>query len=423
MLKVEEWVAIRELARKGVSISEISRITGRDRKTVQNVLWQEAPKVKRELSKPKASKLDPFRDYLMQRVDQGCLNATVLLEEIAQLGYGGKVSILREMLTPIRRELVRKREATERFETGPGKQAQVDWGDFGKIWDSRQEHWRKLQAFVYTLGYSRSQYLEFVISCDMEHFLACHLGAFRALGIPQTILYDNLKTGILGRNRDGTPIFPGRFLDFALYYGFSPKYCQPYRPRTKGKVERGIGYIRQNFWVRVANEVAAGRVELEGLNERAKQWVETVANVRVHGTHGEVVLKRFREEEEALGRLEGSPCYNTDYRSVRRVGRDGRLSYHGQVYQVGLKHALSEVQVDESLKGEVKVWEEEGQLLRAERVSQVGRGVGWERLRGEDSEGACGPSDLGQLIRVREPEVETRDLEVYEEVARAAGIS
>src|SRR5439155_2053396 len=112
----------------------------------------------------------------------------------------------------------------------------------------REERWRKLYGFVFTLGYSRAQYLEFVLSCDMEHFLKCHLGAFAALGIPETVLYDNLKTGILGRRPDGTPLLPGRFADFALTYGFTPRFCQPYRPRTKGKVERTVGYVRQNFW-------------------------------------------------------------------------------------------------------------------------------------------------------------------------------
>ena len=80
----------------------------------------------------------------------------------------------------------------------------------------------------------------------------------RALGIPEQVLYDNLKTAILGRRQDGSPILPGRFLDFALYYGFTPKFCRPYRARTKGKVERAVGYVRQNFWVRVAAEVKAG---------------------------------------------------------------------------------------------------------------------------------------------------------------------
>jgi len=233
VLTVVDWIAIRELHRQGVSISEIARRTGRDPKTIRKVLQEPGPKARPSTWKEGSGKLEPFQEYLLGRIEQGCLNATVLLEEISAWGYTGKITILRDFLRPIRRELIRKREAAERFETGPGKQGQVDWGEFGRIWIPDEGRWRKLYAFVLTLGYSRAQHLQFTLGCDMEHFLDCHLGAFASLGIPEELLYDNLKTGILGRRADGTPILPGRFLDFALYYGFTPKFCRPYRARTK----------------------------------------------------------------------------------------------------------------------------------------------------------------------------------------------
>jgi transposase len=420
---------MRELDRKGVSVSEIARLTGRDRKTVRKVLEEAAPKVGRQVTKPRGSKLEPFRDYLLQRIDQGCLNGTVLLEEITKLGYTGKISVLRELLTPIRQELVRKREATERFETGPGKQAQVDWAEFGRIWVPDEERWRKLYLFMFTLGYSRAQYLEFVTSCDMEHFLNCHLGAFSALGIPEEDLYDNLKTGILGRRGDGSAILPGRFADFALYYGFTPRFCRPYRARTKGKIERGVGYVRQNFWVRVASEVEAKELFLPGLNLRAREWTEGVANIRVHGTHGEVVLKRYAEEEPLLGKLDARPRFDTDYHAFRRVGRDGRLSYQGQLYQVALKHALGQVEVAENLDGKVTIRAradqkgDGGEILRSELVLP-GTVASHEVLRRVERVETARKA-LGGLLRVvyrDEPLVETRDLAVYEEVARAASL-
>lgn len=421
MLLVEEWVNIRELARQGLSATEIARRTGRDRKTVRKILKEAGPKPRVSGAKARVSKLAPFKDYLLGRVEQGCLNGTVLLEEITKLGYTGKVTMLGLFLTPIRQELLRRREATERFETGPGKQAQMDWGYFGTIWDWEQERWRKLYAFLFTLAYSRAQYLAFTTSWDMEHFLDCHLGAFRDLGIPEQILYDNLKTGILGRHEDGTPIFPGRFLDFALYYGFTPKFCQPYRARTKGKVERGIGYVRQNFWVRVAGEVASKQMDLVRLNERAAEWVANVANIRVHGTHGEVVLKRFAEEQPLLGTLIARPRYDTDYHAIRRVGRDGRLSYHGKLYQVQLTHALGEVEVAESLEGKVTIRSKSGQPLPAELIvagESATQPNQWRLPAKADGRGA----ELLWLPHRDHPFVETRNLEVYEEVARAASL-
>jgi transposase len=422
---VEEWIRIRDLTRKGVSVSEIARLTGRDRKTVRKVLDQVRPETRAKATKPPETKLDPFREYIGQRVDQGCLNATVLLEEITRLGYTGKVSILRELLTPIRRELIRKREAAERFETAPGRQAQVDWASFGRIWVPEEERWRKLYVFIYTLGYSRAQYLEFTLSCDMEHFLGCHLGAFGALGIPTENLYDNLKTGILGRRADGTPILPGRFHDFALYYGFTPRFCQPYRARTKGKVERGVGYVRGNFWVRVQVLIEAKQLLLPGLNQHARDWTGSVANVRVHGTHGEVVLKRYAEEEPLLAKLDARPRFDTSYRAIRRVGRDGRLCYRGRILQVALRHALGDVDVVESLQGEVTIRAKDGQVLRWEVIEPgqvASKEVLWPPEKAEDRrsqqqqerEGAGG--GRLRLVPWEEPSVEIRDLRVYEEV-------
>ncbi|MGH2459256.1 MAG: IS21 family transposase [Chloroflexota bacterium] len=413
---MDEWIEIRDLARKGVSVSEIARRTGRDRKTVRQAMAAGKPKEERKRGE-RTSKLDPYREYLERRIEEGCLNGVVLLDEITKQGYDGKISIVRDVLTPIRAELARKREATERYETGPGKQAQVDWAEFGKIWVPAEEQWRKLYAFVYTLGYSRAQTLEFTVGCDMEHFLECHVQAFAARGIADTILYDNLKTGIVGRRADGTPIFPGRFLDFALAHGFTPTFCRVRRPQTKGKVERTVGYVRQNFWVRVAHEIAEKRLDLNGLNERAHEWVETVADQRVHATHGEVVAVRYAREAPLLGTLVGRPRYDTAYHSVRHVGRDGRLSYRGTLYQLPLAQAKSAIEVREGVDGAVMFRTGKGALIRVAEVTgdlvpaAVAPGLPHAELRA---------ATHLTLLYPEAPQVELRDLSIYEEVAYAA---
>jgi len=418
MVTVEDWITIRELTRHGQSVSAIARQTGHDRKTVRKVLTQEVPTLTRSEGRTRARKLDPFRAYLDERMSQGCLNGAVLLEELRQRGFTGKISIVREILTPRRRDERHQREATVRFETGPGQQGQMDWADFGRIWVPGEERWRKLFAFVFTLGYSRAQYVEFVLSCDMEHFLDGHLNAFAALGIPQTILYDNLKTGILGRQPDGTPLLPGRFLDFALASGFTPKFCPPYHPQTKGKVERAIGYLRQNFWVRVAHDVMTGQLDLAGLNGQVQVWVEQIANLRVHGTHGEVVAARYAAEKPLLGQLAGRPRYDTAYHSVRRVSRDGQLSYGGQLYQLPLAQALTTVEVSENLQGSVTVRTAEGRPVRAERLAATGRTALLEPAALTQPTPEVG--SFLRLVYPQSPVVVTRDLAVYEEVAHAS---
>lgn len=149
---MDDWITIRELARRGISVSEVARRTGHDRKTVRKVLAEDTPKRERLSSGPRPSKLDPYRDYLLGRIDQGCLNGSVLLDELHVQGFTGQLTILNDFLRPIRADRRRTEEATERFETAAGKQGQVDWGAFGQIWDGRVERWRKLYGFVCTLG-------------------------------------------------------------------------------------------------------------------------------------------------------------------------------------------------------------------------------------------------------------------------------
>lgn len=138
---MEDWVQIREWSRQGVVISEPARRSGHDPKTIRKVLRQEAPRSRPSTWKAGASKLAPYQEYSLQRIAQGRLNGAVVLEEITTRGYRDKHTLLRDFLAPIRQEQRRQREATVRLETGPGKQAQVDWGDFGRIWSPAAERW------------------------------------------------------------------------------------------------------------------------------------------------------------------------------------------------------------------------------------------------------------------------------------------
>ncbi len=164
MLHGEERFMIHDLYRKGVSISEIARQTGHDRKTVRSLpspagaAESPAPKTVR----PRPRKLDPYIPYLEQRIADGVLNGRKLCRELQARGYPGRETQVRMFLKPYRR--ARQAAATVRFETAPGEQAQVDWGHFGFIKHCGRR--RPLYAFVMTLGWSRTMYLEFTVSAD-----------------------------------------------------------------------------------------------------------------------------------------------------------------------------------------------------------------------------------------------------------------
>jgi transposase len=154
-------------------------------------------------------------------------------------------------MAPLRE--VAKNKTTERFETRPGQQGQVDWGTFKKPGRKR------VQGFVMTLGWSRTMYLDFTDTQALALFLAWHERAFHYYGgVPEEILYDRTKTVWLRDDDRGEPVFHPGLLDFAGHYGYRPRLCRAYRPQTKGKTENGVGYVRKNFWPRVRGSGSGG---------------------------------------------------------------------------------------------------------------------------------------------------------------------
>jgi transposase len=341
VLSVEDRFMIKELHRRGVSISDIARSTGHDRKTVRRLL--EEPLVPaRPPRRAKTHKIDAYASYLEQRITAGVLNAQKLYLEIKAQGYTGKERRVRAFVQPFRQ--ARRPQATVRFETEPGQQAQVDWAHFGLITVEGRK--RRLYGFVMTLGWSRAMYLEFTLAVDEIAFLRCHQHAFAYFGgVPREILHDNLKTAVLGRAADGRIRWHPRYLDFAEYHGFTPRACQPYRAQTKGKVESGIRYVRGNFWPGLQF------TDLADLNLQARTWLNAVANVRLHGTTGEVPWLRL--PREGLLPLGGKPAYDTSVVSTRRSSLDCLICYGGNEYSVPAAHARQQLLVKETEQGDL----------------------------------------------------------------------
>lgn len=332
MVTRDEFLDIHEAWAKGWTVSQIARETGRDRKTIRRMLQSGGPtaRAKRE----RASKLDPFRDYLVKRVvTDKVTNAAVLFDEIRAKGYDGGHSILWEFVKPLRALVADDERATARFETEPGQQAQVDWGEFKK------PERKRVHGFVFTLGWSRAMHLDFADSQALAGFLRCHEHAFENLGgVPMQILYDRTKTVWLRDDDRGKPVFHPALLDFARYYGYEPRLCHAYRPQTKGKVESGVGYVRKNFWPRVVDYERAADLELATTG-----WLDKTANTRIHGTTGERPCDRL--PLEGLRPLAGVPPYRALALERRRVARDCFVSFQGSWYSAPAEYAGREVWV------------------------------------------------------------------------------
>ena len=274
----ERWRRERDIRaeRGGLLIRGIANGLGIARNPVRRYL--NPPEALRPKPRPlRGSKLDPYLGYIDRRMAEGLENCRVLQRELRSLGYEGSYTILAEYVRPRRRR--RQPQATVRFETAAGEQAQVDWGSFSYV-DERGRK-RQMWAFVMVLGWSRAIYVEFVRRADTASFIQCHVNAFEYFGgVPRRCLYDNAKVVTLGRDAEGRTEWNRRMLDFALRLGFELRLCQPYRAQTKGKVESGVKYVRGNLWpsLRCTDDA--------DLNRQALQWCDGVANRRTHGTTG-----------------------------------------------------------------------------------------------------------------------------------------
>ena len=299
MLRGKEVHELEQMKKAGLSVSAISEVTGFDRKTVRKYLLEpEAVPAYRPRAAP-ASQLDPHKPFLQERLTAGVWNAQVLLREIRQRGYIGGYTILKDWLHPQR--AAASVAAVRRFETPPGKQAQVDWGHLGYLDIDSRAH--QIWGFTIALGYSRRLWAQAALDQKLGTLLRMHEAAFQEWGaIPEEILYDRMRTVWQGTDDRGEIIWHPVFLDFARYWGFKPRLCRPYRAQTKGKIESGVKYVRRNFVCGLQGREPSCLMDF---NSELRQWVDTVANRRVHGTTYEHVLVRWDGDQFAMQPLNG----------------------------------------------------------------------------------------------------------------------
>jgi len=339
---------INQLKREGLSILAISNLTGYDRKTIRKYLLAPATRPTYPPRPQAVSKLDSFKPYLEERLQAGVWNARVLLRELRSRNYTGGYTILTDWLRPQREAACAV--AVRRFETPPGKQAQVDWGHLGSL--SMEGTEQQLWGFTITLGYSRRMTAEAATDQKLGTLLRMHEVAFQEWGgVPEEILYDRMKTIWTGTDERGEIIWNAVFLDFARYWGFQPRLCRPYRAQTKGKIESGVKYVRRNFLCGLLGREPGN---LPDLNGELRRWVAEVANQRVHGTTHEPVLQRWEEDRVKLQPVNGRPAYPYRDDEQRKVARDAYVSWRGSRYSVPWQYAGKEVWVREH-SGEVEM--------------------------------------------------------------------
>ncbi|MBC8255200.1 MAG: IS21 family transposase [Ardenticatenia bacterium] len=289
--------------------TQIARMLALDVRTVLH--WLEEGTYRPRHSPRRPSKLDPYKPRILSWLEGYQYTGVQILMRLREDGYEGGTTILNDYIAKIR---PRKLKAYLTLSFAPGECAQVDWGQYGSV-PAGNTH-RRLSFFVMVLCYSRMMYVEFTVSQSMEHFLACHQNAFNFFGaVPENIMVDNLKSAVIRRLIGQAPVFNPRYRDFANHFGFTIKACGVGKGNEKGRVENAVGYIKKNF---------LGGLDIpdfSAVNPAARHWLDTVANVRVHGATRKKPVQLFKVERPAMRSLPERPYEVAVTRPARATNR------------------------------------------------------------------------------------------------------
>jgi transposase len=411
----ERWEEIRRMRAEGMAVSQIARVSGLDRKTVRRCLRQSHwwPYRRPPLTK---TLLSAHMEWLTERAPQVNFSAQILFQELrASRGYLGGYDTVRNAVRPLRTEAAAASLTQQRFETEPGQQAQVDWGQVRVRFVSGAA---EVHVFVMTLGYSRRAWAEGYENERLGALLAAHEHAFAHFGgCTAEILYDRMRTVTVGTS-EGKPRWNPTFEAFARHWGFEPRLCRPYRAKTKGKVESGVKYLKRNF--------LPGRVfaDLDDFNAQLAAWLTEVADLRIHGTTHERPIERFAREAGLLAQAGSQPSFLQALRRERVVAEDWLVSIDSNRYSVPWRLIGKTVQV-------IRVADHWHILHRGELVAEHpvlpgphqlhvlpehGPGAAARNARKRFSQPAASSAPRPDAL----PAVELRDLTVYDTLLELA---
>ena len=307
MIGRETRVLLRHYLEQGLSKAAVARQVGVSERTVHH--WIAAGELDRELDgepveygprQRRSSRLDPYKEIIEARLGEYPeLSAVRLFREVRAAGYSGGYDQVKRHVREVRPRP--PQQPVERFETPPGHQGQVDFAEFRLPWGKRY-------ALVVVLGYSRLMWVCYYERQTMAVVMWGLESAFRYFGgVPTELLFDQMKAVVVEDNREigGRLVENPEFVRFGFHWGFRIRACRPYRAQTKGKVERPVSYIRRNFFY--GGDFASD----DDLNARVLRWLDTVANVRLHGTLKQRPVDRFEVERPHL-----KPLARWPYRPV-----------------------------------------------------------------------------------------------------------
>jgi transposase len=334
---------------KDLSYREIGRKVGCDPRTAKKYIQHPELIGKPRQTRPRPSLVDAYHDQIDAFLNdvEGNHRASWIYDQLVKIGFTGGYEIVKRRVRQLKGR--KQQLAYVRFETMPGEQAQVDFGEFMVAQPDGTS--KKYYLFAMILGYSRKLFACLLERCDLPNFLEAHILAFEHLGgVPQEVLYDRMRNvyirDVCGARADGDlpgvsrPMFTQSLVTLAVHYGFAPRVAPAYAAWVKGKIERPMDFVRESWWC------GYGFSDLHTANTDLAEWL-ALKEQRVHGTTHERVDARFEREKPHLHALPPHRC-DVSLRLTRPVHKDCTISVDGNRYVVA--HTLVGREVTVRLK-------------------------------------------------------------------------
>lgn len=413
----EQVSAMLELHKRGLGRRKIAKILGCSPETVRRYLRSGCWK-RYGAGRGRGRQLEELQPWLEAAFRRHRGNAEVVRQELlSEHGVAASLRTVERAVEHLRREMAAEAVATVRFETPPGKQLQVDFGEmFVEIAGERT----RVHLCVLTLGWSRRCFVQAYAHERQVQWLDAMEQAFAHFGgVPQQMLVDNARALVSRHDvQTGEVEFNTRFAAFAAYWGFVPRACRPFRARTKGKDESGVRYVKRN--------ALAGRsfASWEQLHAHLQWWMRQVADVRVHGTTGERPIDRFvQTEAAALQPLPAKPPFVAERQVVRMVHNDACVEFESNWYSVPWRLIRTQVVIRQRqgriviVAGNEVVAEHQQASGRRQRVVAKGHWKGLVPSRPDD------PAQPSQSPPAPHDSELGRPLSVYQELVQAQEVA
>lgn len=325
------------------NLEELSRRSGFSRKIVKRIYENGFEEKAHGNEGKKGSRVisGAIREKAEELLRKGVTNSSVVNERLKEAGYKGGLSSVKNFicdnraLVPAKRELAPKPQGkVRRYESGPGEMYQMDWG-FVNVEDCIGGTWR-CACFVIVCHHCGMRYVEFFPNAKQENLFIGMLHAFSVMGVPKSVLTDNMASVTIGRDAAGKALFNHEYDDFQHAVGFATRLCKVRHPWTKGSVERLVRFVKDNF--------IQGRrfVNVNDLNEQALKWCASCNSSLRKG------LGTIPEEEHSGEPLACIPAMDAILPFLapeRSITLDGFVFYEGRRYGVPFSYIGRKVRV------------------------------------------------------------------------------